>query len=220
MWLDAVRLTDNAFDTVLGQRLRRLPAKADTESAGFGGDASADAPTLTVVIDQLDESPMLPRLAAELEASLAGRDTTGLRVLVACRTADYPSAMTRVLEGTVGRCLLADLAPLRRVDAETLASSVGLAGHELVRAATEVAAGGLASVPLTLGLLVRIYQERGSLPSTATEVFALSARLLVDEPDTDRRQVVTRWRRGTRRGRWPDRRATVACRSADSLGGR
>jgi hypothetical protein len=187
--IDAVRLTDTTFDALLGRHLRELPARGSPGHQRGAGDHSARAiPSLTIVIDQLDESPMLRRFAQEVEAAFNGRDPSALRMLVACRSSDYPTALTEVLSSALGGCVLADLAPLTRVEAVELASSGGVGGEELICAATAVAAGGLASVPLTLELLVRSYLTSGTLPPTAAEVFAQGVRLLADEHDPDRRR--------------------------------
>jgi hypothetical protein len=46
---------------------------------------------LTVVLDEADESPLLPYLARRLKRSLIGRDTSRVRFLMACRTAGCPA---------------------------------------------------------------------------------------------------------------------------------
>ena len=69
-------------DMVTGPVLARIPAGAG-ESAGC----------LTLVLDGLDECP-LPGgarvFAGLLREMLSGADTAALRVLVGCRSAEYP----------------------------------------------------------------------------------------------------------------------------------
>lgn len=185
--LDAVRLTDANFDVLLGRHLRQLPTRSDSTGRPVGATSAASPPALTIVIDQLDESPMLRRFAPEFAAALTHRDTTPLRILVACRTADYPTAISEVLSSALGGCVLADLAPLTRLEAVKLADSAGVSGEDLITAAATMAAGTLASVPLTLELLVRIYLTDAQLPPTAAEVFAKGVQRLADEHDLDRR---------------------------------
>jgi hypothetical protein len=152
LWLDAARLTESSFQELLGWRLRALPASprraqatalAPGASMAGGLAPSGRDVTLTVVLDQVDESPMLRWLAGDLATAMKGRDTSRLRVLVACRTADYPSALTAVLEEAVGGCVLADLAPLTREEAVTLAASADVDGEAVVAAAVAVGAGHL-----------------------------------------------------------------------------
>lgn len=191
--VDGAELTDSSFEAWLGRYLSQLPeqpargllAGHQMQDASHEGHRQA---TLTLVLDQLDECPMLPRLAAALRRALKRRDTSALRLLVGCRTADYPSELTEVFSQSFGRCFLADLAPLTRTQAEVLAGSCGIDGVALVGAAVAAGAGALASVPLTLELLVKVYREHGQLEGRPSDLFAQGVRLLADEPDPARRR--------------------------------
>jgi hypothetical protein len=204
LWLDAARLTESSFQELLGRRLQALPeaprlagTTANAPHAPIVAESSPDGRdgTLTIVLDQVDESPMLRWLAADLAAAMKGRDTSRLRVLLACRTADYPSVLTAVLADAVGGCVLADLAPLTRAEAVTLAASADVEGQvdgeAVVAAAVAAGAGALASVPLTLELLVRVFHKAGVLEGSPADLFAKGARLLADEHDDRRRAAAT-----------------------------
>lgn len=192
--VDAADLTDATYEELLGRHLRALPEKRGTGQAGGtgtipGGRGATHGPAtaLTVIIDQVDESPLVRHLAARLRISLQGRDTSQLRLVLGCRTADYPSDLTNVLRTISDKCVLADLAPLTRVEAVRLAGSADdVDGESLIAAAVEAGAVALANVPLTLGLLVRTYRQSGSLNARPTELFALGVIQLLDEPDEDR----------------------------------
>lgn len=181
--IDGSSITDAAFDAVLGHYLEALPHLPEAESDALG---IAGGPSLVLVIDQVDESPMLTRLAGSLARSARGRDTRGVRVLMACRTADLPSDLDRVLASICGRCVLADLAPLSRRDAVGLCESVGVDGESLVEQAASVGAGALASVPLTLEMLIRTYAIAGRLSGSANSLFLDGIRALADEHDSER----------------------------------
>lgn len=181
--IDGSSITDAAFDAVLGHHLEALPHLPETESEAPG---ITGGPSLVLVIDQVDESPMLTRLAGSLERSARGRHTRDLRVLMACRTADFPSDLERVLASICGRCVLADLAPLSRQDAVGLCESVGVDGESLVEQAASVGAGALASVPLTLEMLIRTYANAGRLSGSANSLFLDGIRALADEHDSER----------------------------------
>lgn len=116
------------------------------------GEAADDAGVLTVVLDQTDESSLRPYLPRRLQKSLRNRDTSRIRLLMACRTADYPEAMTPVLSEGFRACQCVDLAPLSRREAVALADSAQVPGEELVTAAETAGAAVLAGVPLTLEL--------------------------------------------------------------------
>jgi hypothetical protein len=195
--VNAGDLTDGTYDELLGRHLRTLPehrgsnqyGEAYTVEGGRGGTREA-ATTLTVIIDQIDESPLIRHLAARLRISLQERETSRLRLVLGCRTADYPSDLTDALTSIFGECNLADLAPLTRLEAVRLAGSADDAdGESLIAAAVEAGAAALANVPLTLGLLVRTYRQTGTLNARPTELFALGVLQLLDEPD-EGRQVV------------------------------
>jgi hypothetical protein len=174
--IDGATLDHSTFEDLLGRHLEDVPA-AD------GGRL----PQLTVVLDQADESPIITTLARILRQRLAGLHSRNVRFLVACRTADYPGALTKQLTDLCGTCVLADLAPLTRTEAVRLCDSIqGVDGASVVDAATAAGAGALASVPLTLNLLARTFVRTGSLDETPAQLFALGIRQLLDEPALER----------------------------------
>ncbi|WP_228181451.1 NACHT domain-containing protein [Streptomyces anulatus] len=182
VWVDGPDLTAATWDEVLGSHLRKLPSVA----AGPGPSPSGN---LTVVIDQADESEIRRHLPSYLKRCLRNRDVRGLRLLLACRTGDYPSGLTSVLQQTFGACSLVDLAPLSRSDAVALVDSAGVHGEQLISDVVALRAGALASVPLTLELIVREYRAHGRLRGGAKELFEESVRLLSQEYDPDRLTV-------------------------------
>ncbi|MCA1702123.1 MAG: NACHT domain-containing protein [Actinobacteria bacterium] len=183
IWLDGSDLDVDTFDEEIGTFLRHLPPASDFESR-----TAVLPPRLTIVIDGLDESPMVHRLPHRLSNALDGRATSSLRLLIGCRTADLPPSLRQVLDSAFRPCLFVDLAPLRRIDAVALASSVGIDGQQLVDVAAEFGAGSLAAIPLTLQLLVRTYLEIGNLDQGARWLFAHGVEQLLaeDNPEHNR----------------------------------
>ncbi|WP_151478237.1 hypothetical protein [Streptomyces albicerus] len=184
LWVSGADLTEVSYQDELGRHLDALPT---------AGEAAGDAGVLTVVLDQTDESPLRPYLSRRLNKSLRNRDTTQVRFLMACRTADYPAAMTPVLSDAFGACWCVDLAPLSRDEAVALADSAKVAGKELVSAAEAAGASVLAGVPLTLELLVLTYRADGRLHGTPEVLFARGVGWLAEDPDPHRlsRAVIT-----------------------------
>ncbi|MFD3653242.1 NACHT domain-containing protein [Streptomyces sp. NPDC058620] len=182
VWVDGPDLTAATWDEVLGSHLRGLPSVA----VGQGLPPSGN---LTVVIDQADESELCRHLPSYLKRCLKNRDVRGLRLLLACRTGDYPSGLTSVFREAFGGCSLVDLAPLSRSDAVALVESAGVGGEQLISEVVALRAGALASVPLTLELIVREYRAHGCLRGGAKELFEDSVRLLSQEYDPDRLTV-------------------------------
>ncbi|WLW52065.1 NACHT domain-containing protein [Streptomyces sp. YU58] len=176
VWIDGPDLTAATWDEVLGRHLTGLPG------ATVGQDPSPSG-SLTVVIDQADESEICRHLPSYLKRGLRNKDVSGLRLLLACRTGDYPAALTRVLRDAFGDCSLVDLAPLSRADAVALVDSAGAPGEQLISEVVARRAGALASVPLTLELIVREYRESGRLRGGARELFEDGVRLLSQEYD-------------------------------------
>jgi hypothetical protein len=168
--VDGASLTDATFYDLIGRHLEIVVPPRNFER----GRAEAAEAALTIVIDQLDESPMIRRFPQAFDRASGARRVEGLRVYVACRAADYPTGLTAVLDNVCGGCTVADLAPLTRTEAERLAGSIpGVDGAALVDAAVRAGAGALASVPLTLGLLARTFlREGGALDGSSTAIFA------------------------------------------------
>ncbi|MFB7048717.1 NACHT domain-containing protein [Streptomyces microflavus] len=186
LWVTGGDLTEASYHEELGRHLDALPTAGQAPGIGAGA--------LTVVLDQTDESPLRPSLPRRLQKALRNKDTNRIRILMACRTADYPAPMTAVLSEALGACHCVDLAPLSRQEAVALADSAAeVNGEELVKAAEAAGAAVLASVPLTLELLVMTYRKDGQLRGSAEHLFARGVHCLVEEPDRNRlsRQVAT-----------------------------
>ncbi|MGA5505830.1 NACHT domain-containing protein [Streptomyces umbrinus] len=182
VWVDGPDLTAATWDEVLGGHLKALPSTA----LGQGPSPSGN---LTIVIDQADESEICRHLPSYLKRCLRNKDVRGLRLLLACRTGDYPSRLTSVFHDAFGSCSLVDLAPLSRSDAVVLVDSAGVPGEQLISEVVARRAGALASVPLTLELIVREYPANGCLRGGAKELFEDGLRLLSQEYDPNRLTV-------------------------------
>ncbi|WP_280255796.1 hypothetical protein [Nocardia wallacei] len=94
--------------------------------------------------------------------------------------------MTSVLSEAFGACYCVDLAPLSREEAVQLADSAGVAGEALIERVEQASATVLASIPLTLEMLVRTYRADGDLPDTPESLFARGVELLAEDPNPAR----------------------------------
>ena len=142
----------------------------------------------TLVLDGLDECPLpnaVKTLASLLREMIKDVDVSALRVLVGCRTAEYPELLDGLLRQSLLSFDVYELAPLSRQNVHDLAASRG-AEPEAFSAVAGTGTGPLASLPLTLDLLLRQYAETGGLHGGATEIYETSLRALADEPDPDR----------------------------------
>ncbi|XVU26459.1 NACHT domain-containing protein [Actinoplanes sp. CA-054009] len=188
LWLDGTDLTDYTADRLLCRHLERLPSVAEPGLLRAQPGRVLQTARLTIVLDQLDESAYRLGIASRIREALKGRDTSGLRWLVACRAVDYPAQLTRQLEADGRTAVVADLAPLSREQAVRLADESGVDGEALIAATVEAGAGALASIPLTLRLLAEL-RRCGTLASTARELFDRSVRQLLSEPADGRRGI-------------------------------
>jgi len=171
-WIDGANLADETFASEMGEHLDRAPM--DDQSPG-GPNRQ------TLVIDGLDESPMVRRLPRRLREELSGHDLASLQVIIGCRTTDLPADLPDTLEQLFGDdVVFADLGPLKRSDAVVLASSLAAPGEELASTAVALGAGSLAAVPLTLALLVQEFLENGTLDVSARELFERGILTLLD----------------------------------------
>ncbi|UJW28621.1 hypothetical protein L3Q67_25480 [Saccharothrix sp. AJ9571] len=179
VWITGSELSaTGAFTDALGDHLGALPQVG-----------SLDPPEgpLTIVLDQLDEAANVHRLPDRLRRALRGKDTRSLRFLIACRTADYPEALTRVLEQALSGCVVADLAPLTREDVVALVSGIGADATAFVDAITNAGVGTLANLPLTLKVLLAAFErDPGALARGPRELFELGVGRLADEHDRQR----------------------------------
>jgi hypothetical protein len=139
----------------------------------------------TLVLDGLDECP-IPAKALIRHVYDVVRGHPSLRVVVGCRTADWPVSFGEGLQSLPGGFEAFELLPLAREDVAALAAERGVDGDTFVRAVVDASAVPLATLPLTLDLLLTIYTASGALPTSATELYERGLLVLAEDPDPDR----------------------------------
>lgn len=175
------------------------------------GDTAAATRTktlLTLVLDGIDECPLqnAPKTLASLLRDLFAQINRGdLRVLLGCRTAEFPAAIHEAMSDVDSAFSVFELAPLTRDDVGVLSASRGVDSDTFLDSVKETGTGPLASIPLTLDLLLRRFQATGALVGGATMLYEDALRTLANEPDSDRNSS----NRGVGSG---DQRFTVAAR--------
>jgi hypothetical protein len=143
---------------------------------------------VTLVLDGLEECPMAgggKALAGLLSRLLEEADTSALRLLVGCRSADYPGPVDGVLAAALPGFARYELAPLRRRDVLELAYSKDVSPDDFLKEVARTGTGPLASFPLTLDLLLQQYKADGGLHGTAVELYEPALLALAGEPDPD-----------------------------------
>jgi hypothetical protein len=149
---------------------------------------------VTLVLDGLEECPVPgagKALAGLLRQLLRQADPSALRLLVGCRSAEYPSPVHEVLAGAFPDFARYELTPLRRRDVLELAASRAVPADDFLKEVARTGTGPLASFPLTLDLLLRQYAADGGLHGTAAELYGSALLALAGEHDPDRNPALT-----------------------------
>ncbi len=149
---------------------------------------------IAVVIDGVDEGLALAiNVVAGLEAELRGKPLERLRLILACRDAEWPEAEGQTLMSLwppvqVGRF---QLQRLRAADANMAAQHWGLSELDASAFMEDVQAKAIeafAARPITLRMLVEEFKENRQLSGTRGEIFRRATlRLLLEEPKRAKR---------------------------------
>jgi hypothetical protein len=141
-------------------------------------------------LDSLDEALLrIDSIANLLASELPGIPTDRLSIRIACRTAVWPAdtlgaALTGIWGDAAGTF---ELAPLRRKDVFTALDAHGIAVEEFMRALLAAQAVPFAIKPLTLKMLIAIYQQQGDLPNSNIDLYRQGCLALCEESNRSRR---------------------------------
>ena len=145
---------------------------------------------LVLHLDSFDEAalrvePLAGILAEELQALPADR----LSIRVACRTAVWLATILGTalvdLWGDAAAGVF-ELAPLRRHDVLTALATHGVDPDIFIRDLFSAHAVPFAIKPLTLGILIKVHQRHGSLPSSAAELHRQGCLALAEQQNVSR----------------------------------
>lgn len=156
----------------------------------------AGFPGWTIFLDGLDELParnamlrsdildVLSTLAAEGKAAFPAQP---LRLLVTCRSADLPEDFVRGIEAAwVGEVALLQLEALTEADILLAARNVGLGeGARFAAYINTRGLGPLASSPMTLGMLIRLFEAgEGDLPTSLAQTYRATVSDMLERSRT------------------------------------
>lgn len=180
LWLPMAEVADSwTFrEKIIAPVVDRIPATQHAHSA-----------YLTVVLDGLDECPIsggMKVVAGLLRELLNKTNVSALRILIGCRSAEYPQNIHKVLASAMKSFGCYELAPLSRLDVWELAASRDAGPEEFLREVARTGTGPLASLPLSLDLLLRSYSVTHGLHGSAADLYESALRVLAGEPDPDR----------------------------------
>ena len=148
---------------------------------------------LVLSLDSLDEGRLsVDNIAALLQRHLRGGPAARLRLRITCRAADWPEGLGFHLNALFGsdRVERLTLTPLRAEDAEAIARAhLGDDAKAFLGAVVEAGVGPLATLPLSLRLLIEVFQADGRLEGGPADLFERAARHLCDELNVGRRDA-------------------------------
>ncbi len=157
----------------------------------------SDGSHLFLHLDSLDEALLRIDSIANLIASeLPKLPTDRLSIRIACRTAVWPAETLGIaLTGIFGEQAIAfELAPLRRADIFTALDARGIPPEGFMRALFAAHARPFAIKPLTLKMLLAIYERDGALPESSIELYQRGCLALCEESNKSRRDTNRRGR--------------------------
>ena len=145
----------------------------------------------TLFLDAFDEGRAdLAPLGVVLARVLRETDPkAGLAIRIACRDADRPRTLETALKKHYGSVRPLTLAPLLRSDARVVAAAAlgDDMAQEFVADVERSGVQALAAAPLTLQLLVKVFQDEQRLPDSRADLFRRGLRLLAEETSPTRR---------------------------------
>lgn len=153
--------------------------ESDTYREWLGNES-----TLELLLDSLDECLLrIGTIIPILESRLQGAPIARLRLRIACRTAEWPPSLERILVGCWGDDSFKayELCPLRRQDVQNAAETEDMDAGHFMEEVSRVRSQPLAIKPVTLRFLLKTYQNAGALPESESELYSQGCQLLCEE---------------------------------------
>jgi hypothetical protein len=148
---------------------------------------------LVLHLDSLDEALLrIDSIANLLASELPRYPTSRMSLRIACRTAVWPG---RILEPSLNALWgddavgVFELAPLRRRDVVVAAEAHGIDADGFIRELYAANAVPFAIKPLTLNLLLALFQREGRLPRSIADLYTRGCLKLCEESSPSRRDA-------------------------------
>ncbi|WP_426503051.1 NACHT domain-containing protein [Dactylosporangium sp. McL0621] len=143
-----------------------------------------------LALDSMDESTLATTQLADLIEDVVKDLPTGVRLVLACRTAAWLPGVSHVLQQALGDDVtVLDLIALTDRDVVTFADAFGVSGQEFLEAVVTAKAAPLTRHPKDLEFLLDEYKAAGeSLPSTQRDLYDRAIDRLCKEQNP-RRQM-------------------------------
>ena len=146
---------------------------------------------LHLFLDSLDECLLrISSISALLNERLQHYPVDRLNLIIACRTADWPSSLEKNLINIWGNnsVKIFELAPLRQIDVYEAAKAHGLDPDQFIQEVENKEVVPLAIKPITVEFLLNIFKRKNDFPSTQVELYEEGCRILCED-DEERRET-------------------------------
>lgn len=143
-------------------------------------------------LDSFDEGVFSFPHFARAFSHLLTKNSNKLKTLflrISCRTAVWPSYLESSLEALWGEKGLGkyELSPLTKADVVNALESRGVDKDKFLAEVNDKGVTGLAGKPLTLQMLMSVFEQNGCLPSKKAEIYTQGCNLLLQEPDLSKK---------------------------------
>jgi hypothetical protein len=190
---------ESAHDSVLWIDFRSIPdvgtfVRRTIETVAWQ-ECQSSGKRLALVIDGVDEGLIkIPDFITFLHGDLKQFDLQRLQLILACRTAEWPTVNGHELIALWpdGHEHVFELCPLRLADARLAAEQFGADADRFLEAVFRNAVVGLAARPITLFFLLGEFCKTGAFPGTHRELYEAGCARLCSEEDVGRIESLRR----------------------------
>jgi len=185
---------------------RRLTVESPKWAAWRGSEG-----IITLMIDGVDEGLLrISNFVGFLTGLLKEEPLERLRLILTCRSAEWPQAMGNDLielwyQTKPENKPVYELCPLRRKDAEMAAHYRGCDSQAFMKELWKMHVEGLATRPVTLFFLIDEFSGTGAFPITHRELYEHGIQKLADEIDPKRLEILRAHSKTTLRASLDDR---------------
>lgn len=154
----------------------------------------------TLIVDGVDEGLMrIPLFVESLTRELRQVPVNRLRLILACRTAEWPTTAQAPLfelwKIPENESRIFELCPLRREDAAIAADASAVNSQQFLSAIYHAHVEPLAARPVTLAFLLKEFRATGDFGKTHRELYEKGAQTLCGEHDVRRSEYIRRLRK-------------------------
>ncbi|MCW1883789.1 hypothetical protein OKA04_03555 [Luteolibacter flavescens] len=199
---DGLMASSGPKDRLIFLKARDFESIADFQSHleghPFWPDWLSDGDRLTILLDGLDEGLILmPAFVTRLKPFLESKPTDRLRLILSCRSFEWPEAEGNQLASLWKReentGFIFELEPLRREDARLAAEQKGHDGDKFIEAVHRADVASLASRPITLFLLLAEFHGEEFHTVSRRQLYKNGCRRLCEESNPERARLLRRF---------------------------